>query len=831
MRFKWPHAHAVVVVVTALVLLVGESFAQDITSDKSSSDVLKRIHLAATVLKEVMSEPDRGIPRRTLGSAKCVAVAPSTTSGAFILGAHAAKGIAICRTGSGWSPPVPFTLSAGGFGSSIGGQAIDIILLAMNEKGVGDLLSTQLKLGADVSVAAGPVGRQAEGTTEWKRSEFLVYTRSRGLFAGVSLEGAIVRQDKEGTQALYGTFVPSADILTGKIAAPSGTQEFVSTVREYADAKEGDHTGRPSHQTFTEPVWNVWTEDTRIASPAFKPVKMQPGHSYLLVIDLAAVEYEKYAPEAYSHGVSKAFDDWLSRNTQDQTSVKVLAIPDDRFFERMADSERVRELPIDLKKLRQTQSQGFELTGSPFDYLASHSGNAPFTFGKTAFRIETKAKAVGTGSIAFSFWVDGKPIDELSYAVCIVAKPEDPCVHTAPTHDSLYGVDATSHNSIPDAALHLIELDSQNLVGVFRCNSCGWGANEFKTWKLGRGAGWFQQQFVQTVLPGIKLAANGPDPDSDPAFNERIFNTAGEALYGLIFHSEDGSPPDAEKTFSDFVADKTAHEQPGAVVPSLFVRLLPQQPDQGFFIPMGLARVKVAANRKEFLGFHFRIQSPLELQDYSPQTTCVDKWTLLVPPPNLVGNPLLAARAAFDGWISKFQSFRPNASVYDNLDKFRDWLAGDDAVAPGSATVLILSHHENNSLFFDQSVSAIFATNVKRQFAKPSVAIIDACGTANPGAFEFVREFNAHGANAVVASSVEINGRMGGVFLRLLADSLDRNRTDPTYTLDRAVFDSITALRTQPDETGDNPAKMYGPRALLFGLVGNGNMRLCVPGK
>ncbi len=111
----------------------------------------------------------------------------------------------------------------------------------------------------------------------------------------------------------------------------------------------------------------------------------------------------------------------------------------------------------------------------------------------------------------------------------------------------------------------------------------------------------------------------------------------------------------------------------------------------------------------------------------------------------------------------------------------------------------------------------------------PSVAIIDACGTANPGAFEFVREFNSHGVNAVVASSVDINGRMGGVFLGMLADALDRNKSDLSYTLDRAVFDAATKLRIEPDIAGGNPPKKYGPRALLFDLVGNGNLRVCTP--
>jgi len=552
---------------------------------------------------------------------------------------------------------------------------------------------------------------------------------------------------------------------------------------------------------------------------------MESGHSYLLVIDLAALQYEKYAHQAYSHEVGASFDDWLARNPNDQTIVNVLAIPDERFFEKLDGNQRLRQLPINLKKLRDTRQQGFELTGSPFDYLATHNGDAPFTFGKAIFRINTKDKAVGAAAITFSIWAGGRPVDELSLSACIVAKAGDPCVR-AQTTGSLRGVDTTSRDSFPDAALHLIELDSQNLVGVFRCNTCNWDANDFKIWKVGRGADWFHQQFVQTVLPGVKVAANGLDSDSGPAFNEDTFNNSGDALYGLIFHTQDGKQSEADTAFRQFVADKVAHEQPGGVAPSLFVRLLPQEPDQGFFIPLGLARVRVTANRKEFLGFHFRIQSPLELQDYSSPAACIDKWTLLVPPTNLAGNPLLQARAPFNEWIAKFQSRQSTAKVYENLGQFKNWLEPDQPDTGTSAAILILSHHENNSLYFvDQSVSAIFATNVHRRFATPSVAIIDACGTANPGAFEFAREFNLHGVNAVVASSVEINGKMGGLFLKMLTDTFERNNADQSYTLDRAVFDAVKKLKALPDDF----ARPYGPRALLFGLIGNGKLKVCTP--
>jgi len=577
-------------------------------------------------------------------------------------------------------------------------------------------------------------------------------------------------------------------------------------------------------QKFHEPVWNVWTENTKVDSPTFKPVDMLPGHSYLLVVDLAALQYAKYASQAYSHEASPAFDNWLARNPDDETTVKVLAIPDDRFFQNMV-GKRSQKLLINLKKLRATQQQGFQLTGSPFEYLATHNGDAPFTFGKAIFRVKTKDNAVGTAAITFSIWADHRPVDELSFSVCIVAKLGDPCAR-APATGSLRGVDATNRDSFPDAALHLIEPASQNgLIGVFRCNTCNWGADDFKVWKVDHSAAWLRDQFARTVLRGIQLGANGVDPENDPSFNEATFNNAGNALYSLIFPTQD---EEAEAAFRRFVAEKVAHEKPGGIAPSLFVRLLPQQKDNGFFIPMGLARVKVSTEREDFLGFHFRIESPLELQDYSSPATCINKWTLLVPPESLSLNPLMEARAPFNDWIAKFGNANATAKVYDDLGEFYAWLNPKPGETETSRVILILSHHESNSLYFkDQSDSAIFPKNVSRRFAMGSVAIMDACATANPGAFEFVREFNSHGVNAVVASSVEINGKMGGLFLSDLVNMFDKNNADQSYTLDRAVFDAINKLQAEPESDDDPRAKPYGPRALLFGLLGNGKLKVC----
>jgi lipid-binding SYLF domain-containing protein len=235
MHMKWIHLPLIMVMI---VLSLGTCWADEnsSSSDKNTSDEVKRVEAATRVLDEVMAAPDKGIPQDILDDAKCVAVVPSMLKGGFIVGGRYGKGVATCRTPSGkWSAPAPFTVAGGDWGLQIGGEAIDLVMLVMNDQGMRQMLSSKFKLGADASVAAGPVGRQAEGSTDWKmRSQVLTYSRSRGVFAGVTLNGAVIKQDNDETRVLYGKMVPFADILTGKVATPKETEEFVATVRKYA---------------------------------------------------------------------------------------------------------------------------------------------------------------------------------------------------------------------------------------------------------------------------------------------------------------------------------------------------------------------------------------------------------------------------------------------------------------------------------------------------------------------------------------------------------------------------------------------------------------------
>lgn len=224
-------------------------FALLISSLTLAETAAQRVNSAATVLEEIMATPDKGIPVEILDSARCVAVVPSLLKGGFIVGGAHGRGVATCRTANGWSAPAPFTVTGGSLGFQIGGQAVDLVMMIMNDRGMQALLSSKFKIGVDASAAAGPVGRHVEGSTDWKlRAEVLTYSRARGLFAGVTLNGNAIRQDDDSTGELYGRFVSFKTILTGAVASPPAGEPFVAAVRKAA-ASETNASGTTPRQS------------------------------------------------------------------------------------------------------------------------------------------------------------------------------------------------------------------------------------------------------------------------------------------------------------------------------------------------------------------------------------------------------------------------------------------------------------------------------------------------------------------------------------------------------------------------------------------------------
>jgi SH3 domain-containing YSC84-like protein 1 len=196
-------------------------------------DATNRLDNATNVVHEIMSTPDSGIPEEVLEHAKCMAVVPHMVKGGFIFGGKHGKGVATCRTADGWSAPAFITISGGSWGLQIGIEGVDLVMIIQNEKGMQKLLDSNFKIGADASAAAGPVGRHASAGTDWKLdTEILTYSRAKGAFAGLTLEGASIRQDSDSRHAIYGRKVTTRALLLGKVPAPAAAQPFLAEIRK-----------------------------------------------------------------------------------------------------------------------------------------------------------------------------------------------------------------------------------------------------------------------------------------------------------------------------------------------------------------------------------------------------------------------------------------------------------------------------------------------------------------------------------------------------------------------------------------------------------------------
>jgi SH3 domain-containing YSC84-like protein 1 len=248
----WIATKCLVVLAAGCMLFPSVGWAAD---DKNQSDIEKRLQASADVLTEIMSTPDKAIPDKVMNDAKCIAVIPSMVKVALIFGGNHGKGVATCKSANGWSAPAPITVTGGSWGLQLGGQAVDLVLVVTNDAGMRQLLSSKFKLGADASAAAGPVGRDAAADTDWKmKAEVLTYSRARGVFAGIDLNGSAITQDKDETRILYKEMIPFSDILTGKVQPPTSSEPFLAAVKKYSTqamehgkAQQPTATGKATH--------------------------------------------------------------------------------------------------------------------------------------------------------------------------------------------------------------------------------------------------------------------------------------------------------------------------------------------------------------------------------------------------------------------------------------------------------------------------------------------------------------------------------------------------------------------------------------------------------
>lgn len=233
----------------SLVLLLIVGTAGSVAWANEREDVTDRLKYSTEVLKAIMEAPDKGIPEEVLEDAKCMMIVPHLVKGGFIFGAKYGRGVASCRTPSGWSAPAFVAIGGGSWGLQIGVEAVDLVMLMMNERGMQHLLSSKFQISGEGSAAAGPVGRHASAGTDWKmNTELLTYSRSKGAFAGVTLEGTVVQQDDDATRSVYRKKLGFRAILSGKTATPAVAAEFMRAVsaasRQARVAEAKEETGK-----------------------------------------------------------------------------------------------------------------------------------------------------------------------------------------------------------------------------------------------------------------------------------------------------------------------------------------------------------------------------------------------------------------------------------------------------------------------------------------------------------------------------------------------------------------------------------------------------------
>jgi len=263
-------------------------------SERRDAD-LERIQTASTVLSQIMSAPDRAIPDGIMSGAKCIAIMPSMLKASFLFGANYGKGVATCRTEHGWSTPAFFKLTGGSFGFQAGGQASDLVLIVRTDDGMQHMLQSKFKLGADASAAAGPVGRDAQAMTDiTMRAQVLTYSRSRGLFLGVSLSGGVIKQDQADTQAFYGKDWSFYSLLNGQVPAPADAEILLQTVEKYAP------TPRPRVAPAAAGIYTPAPAGTPVTAQAADPSQAPAAPSSAPAMTADSDSTSTPAPAAYS---------------------------------------------------------------------------------------------------------------------------------------------------------------------------------------------------------------------------------------------------------------------------------------------------------------------------------------------------------------------------------------------------------------------------------------------------------------------------------------------------------------------------------------------------
>ena len=615
-------------------------------------------------------------------------------------------------------------------------------------------------------------------------------------------------------ETIWGPKDPTtSSTLNNLILVLSKLDEIEALVTKYnqSDNRRGDPSSRP----LPEMLWNAWADlpdDSKDqAQLSFEPQAfLLPNSRYLLALDLSGISYGTNEQGVFARVVDEPFKKEVARwleTSKNFVNLEVIVIPDRNYFLKSEKTSQILKFRLDkLRKLR--TGEGITVEGNPF-VVMKKGGDPDFVFGRVIFPIQT-AGLKGIGSIGLSLWVDGRPVEEMTVQLCIATDSTASvvCKDKRQLGFGLKGIDtirlATESDGSegqPAAALHFFAKDSDDFViGLFRRNDVPDAA--IVTWRLQKKANDLYAYLGDTQLHIF-----------DTAYKDQ-FRYHGDELYKLLFPPSDldEDKTKARETFDEFVETHIRDARPA----SIFVRMVDPSLDPPLLIPLGLMVVK-----GEFLGLHFRIDTPLKTQTYQPSSACQSHWVIVLPDG---GDGALAKVGEGVGPLVR-NLFQAADQSFKNMIKFGDWIKmnGQD---PATA-VVITSHHDKDQLSFG-SGDSITSTSVVRRFSRPSLAILNGCGTAKPGAVDFIRKFNINGIDTVIATSTQVEGKMAGQFLECFMAQLEdpKNLNNKTFTVSEAYFQALQCLSKQKSSERDDA---YGERVLVYSLFGNGNVRVCPP--
>lgn len=597
-------------------------------------------------------------------------------------------------------------------------------------------------------------------------------------------------------------------LVSGAIVALPLVLMFVGTY-SWAPNPASPHVHPPD--AIQAIYWNGWAST---AADPFSPTRRFATESNCKIfLDLSAFDYSLTNSATTSKEAAPEFVNilrqWLKDSSSNIAKIKILFLPDPRFFDPPKDNG-VAEMPVDLATVRKAFARPLSQPSDLFLNMQNNAGQPDWLFARATLELHTRNMR-GPTSIGISIWDGIRPVDELAIPVCVGSEEDDCRAMPPPIETSLRGFDSlrladqrsSDRSTYPDGALHFLELNTGTVIGVFHRND--WAEDQFLSWRLQDNAKSLRAWLKDNLIPAFNVARKREE------LTER-----GRDLFDRLF-PDDVEGQSARKEFLQFFSEYRFSTK-GGVPRSLFVRMLPQEDDPLPILPIGLMAVQIGGQPPEFLGLEFRVETPLESQDYRPAQTCVSNWVMLLPPED---SELANVRDRVRAHLAQWQNTR---TMFDDIPQFRDWARNTDQPSP--PTVLAtLSHHARDRLYF--SSESIMSTGFHRQFPNPSIAILGGCGTGNIGATDIVRALNRHGVSAVVATSTEISPILGADFLTTLDDALSA-QSPGSVSLELAMFNTLQSLATKEPSKTSGP---YGPAVLVFALLGNGNLQICAAKK